>query len=381
MIPSEFSIVELLLIFCLLGIVPIVGVATGLLVRQRNSTNQIPSALRPMLLLMLAMPLVVGLLRQNDLFDMVRDVLPFMFFLLPVFMYKKLHSNPDTWIALMCNGYSFVGLAMSVRHFAQSGASFSDIGEQSIFGTGISLAFDPAVQFAFPYLLGMSLIKLIDRSFVSAASHFILSLIPMFALLGVVARAPLVLSICSVGLMLFIGFKSKLFGGIMLGIFVLMIAFSLSGESVISKAIELMLLKHENYGINGRDLEFSVVMQNAATLNKLIFGQGWGGLIANPLGDGALWRYVHNMLLYFFFKQVLIGLAAVIFYSYWLIRIFIRNLIKLIGRGDPRIVALLSLIPPMFGSFLLEVTFKTMMFGLLLCLLVAISASLKKQGT
>lgn len=380
MIPMEFGIPELALLVLLLIAVPLLGVVHGFFPTMQRSALMVPNNLRLVVLLMLTFPVLVGLIRQNDFADVIRDVLPFLFFLLPIFLYRNLHNKPDTWIFVMCFGFSFIGIAMTLRHFAQAGASFSDIGEQSIFGTGISLAFDPAVQFAFPFLLGMAIKSAIERHMLMASVLFVLALIPLFAILGVVARAPLLLSFFSVGLMVLFGFRSRVVNLIVLGLFVLFIVLALAGDNMISKSIELMLLKHENYGISSRDLELSAVLQNAESFDKLMFGEGWGGLISNPIGDGAMWRFVHNMFAYYFFKQGVFGLLGVFFYIYWLTKVYLSAFVKLKNQGGVRLIALLALIPPILGSLFLEVTYKTLIFGLLLSLVIAISAS-TKQGS
>jgi hypothetical protein len=380
MIPKEFELPELALFLLLLILVPVLGVIHGFFPTSKQSAFMVPNNLRVVVFLMLWIPILVGLFRQNELIDLIRDVLPFLFFLLPIFLFRKLHCNPKAWILVMCTGFSFIGVAMTLRHFAQAGASIADIGEQSIFGTGISLAFDPAIQFAFPFLFGLAIKMAIERHLLKASVLFFISLIPLFAILGVVARAPLVLSFFAIGLMVLLGFRNKVVNLIVFALFLLFIVVALAGDNMISRSIGLMLLKHENYGVSSRDLEVSAVLQNADSFDKIIFGEGWGGLISNPIGDGAMWRFVHNMFAYYFFKQGIVGLLGVIIYVAWLSKIYFRSFQKLKNEGGVRLIALLALIPPILGSLFLEVTYKTLIFGLLLSLVIAISASTKKLG-
>ena len=97
-------------------------------------------------------------------------------------------------------------------------------------------------------------------------------------------------------------------------------------------ALDLMLQKQERVGQSGRVEEFVAVLDNAASsVPKMLFGEGWGGSMANPTGNGAKFRFTHNVVSYFILKSGLIGMVLLLFYLMWVCRLYFSSIKFLSG--------------------------------------------------
>ncbi|RME60808.1 hypothetical protein D6779_01435 [Candidatus Parcubacteria bacterium] len=134
----------------------------------------------------------------------------------------------------------------------------------------------------------------------------------------------------------------------------------------------MIAAKNEVSGVlNARDQEALAVLSNIDSVPRLLFGEGWGGLIANPVAGGAKLRYVHNLFFFYLFKCGIVGLAALTIYLFWCFWSLL-HIRKLFHMNHFVFLALLATMAPLVVAGWLEPMYKALSFGLVLCLWVAI---------
>jgi hypothetical protein len=140
-------------------------------------------------------------------------------------------------------------------------------------------------------------------------------------------------------------------------------------------ALRAMADKTRLVGLNARLEETAEAFRRvSATPGRLLFGEGWGALLANPTVGGDLVRYLHGFVPYAAFKAGLVGAAVALA---WLSGLVPRAAAA--GRRDPDLV--LACLPPLVAGLAVHTGFKHLCFGLVLALLVrAGSAAAAEAG-
>ncbi|MBE9490585.1 MAG: hypothetical protein IMY67_09855 [Bacteroidetes bacterium] len=377
MMPRSFGIAELFVGVVLIYLSINATTVNYLIMPDKNILRVTPpSYIKKAFLFFLVVPLMVGFIRQNDILDIIRDIIPLMFLFMPLFFYSRIKANSVYWYKGFVYALAFIGIAMTIRHFFDSDNTIDDLGEKLILGGKISLAHDPAVLFSAIFFSGMGFHKLFRGNLLTACVFMSLSVIPLSAIFAVAARAPLGLYIVALLLLSYLNSSSNkvaaylspfVFGALIL------VVFYIFGE-VITKSVDMMLLKHETYGVSSRDIELLAVSELVTNnIYNFFLGIGWGGLILNPIGGvGASWSFVHNMFAYFLFKSGVIGLFFIFLYFYWIIKCCIQAFLVFKKSSNEVIIGLIAAVPPVLINSLLEVGYKTITFGLLITLIVII---------
>jgi hypothetical protein len=310
-------------------------------------------------------PLIAGLAQGHDSGLIVRDMIPFLFLLLPLFFTASfLGSEPFQRLfpyMLCLMGLIFVGRVIGNVLLHMQDGNFA-IGFMPDPGNLVNA---PLVLFAALFLAGMGGLKLIDAKTVPAVlvafGCFALTLVLLAGMAGVGQRAHIGAWLLTV--ILWIGLltvKRPLALGRV------MIALAVAGLLLwpfVAEILQGLAHKTSAVGLNNRLEEAHVVWESFRDRPlALIFGQGWGATIVSPAVGSNPVNYTHNLMTTYLLKSGLLGLALVLTYLWAL------------GSGIWRIlwvhpVAALALAAPFLIDIFLYASFKSLDFGLLLLLL------------
>lgn len=368
MIPDRLGIAELI-IALLLAIIALNGFLY--IIYPKNHSEKRDTSNRLIFLYLFFIPTITGLFLQNMLVDIVRDLLPLLFFLLPIFILTHIKKSPDIWFRYLSTSLVFIGIMMSIRHFAGSSISITEIGTKPIFvDEGISLANDPSTLFASIFLVGMGFYFLGQKRTGLGLSCLALAIIPISATLAATARAPSAMIVIATLLFIVQNISHGSNKVFKLITFTSLIAIAvILNLDVLKGVYELLLLKHETYGNTIREIELIVAIEfMTKDITTFMIGGGWGALLNHPLANGGQWSFIHNMFGYFAFKTGILGLIILCMYLIWIVTLGLRALIQ---KNQIVFITLIATSAPLLINAIFEVGYKTLPFGLLICLIIS----------
>ena len=345
-------------------------------------------------------PLLIGVARGNGFSDIARDVAPLMFMVALPFLFRFLPQDRSTpKLRALLLAVLVVGLVSAlqfhlgiVKLFGSMDTYISkyDLGSVSpekgvgrnaiymlkLFGLGDAdyQAFllkgqDPAILFSAIYLLcsGIAFILVKPR-------RFFLGLLALgggsfcfyeFAALGMRAFSGLtVLAIIIYASYLISSKKVPVGNFIVAGIFGLLLTYT----QIINLAVQ-MWEKNQANGLSGRPAElyaaFGAISENFISL---LFGVGWGGLLANPIYQGATTRYTHSLFSFWLLKTGVVGFAMLVLFVTLLFR---RIDLRGIWSSSHRLAVFLAASAVIIIGLFFEPTYKMLSFGLIMGLLLA----------
>jgi len=379
--PDKIGVAELFIGLCLLVFV---GVRRPIhifdLRKNDNNANgvSVPLYVRIGFLYLLFIPTFHGLIvMQNDFGNWVRDIIPLMYMFLPILLLSLVRKEPEKWLIVLVVSLCTVGFLFSWRvvldpsFIVNSSGMFSVNHEES---NQDHLMQDVSVNFGLTFLMCMALWYVLKREYLKGVTLFLVAFVFLLVVVASVLRAPLGLLLVVLISLIFSQVKKKkvlltlVVMVLLIAPFILMYIQEIT--LFINQVLSAMFLKQEIYGINSRDLEVMAVINNAGkNITLLLFGEGWGGLLSNPIGGGSSWRFVHNMFMYFVFKVGIVGSVAFAFYFFWLFKLYICSF-----RSSSLVLLLsLSLISPLLIAMILEASYKSLSFGLVLLLIPLMS--------
>ena len=290
----------------------------------------------------------------------LRDLVPFLFLFLPVFLWPLLLQKPQYGRALLfCS--VVIGLLFSLR------SVLSKVGPCLPFCSDELLYLEnmPTVLFAALILLGFPMQRFVRTGSAKAFAFLILcafvSLIPGAALVLSSQRA----SLGAVALYAFLTGAFYLYQrpGRMVPVVLLGLLFLLPLIVFLPAVFESLLSKTEQVGFNNRPEEAAAVW-GAVAQNpfSLLFGLGWGAHFHSPAVGGVSVNFTHNFFTTMLLKCGVCGLISSFLY--------IAGLARVLGR--------LVFLNPVFGlalaaPFLIDITlyasFKSLDFGLTLLMI------------
>ncbi|MEZ5528806.1 MAG: hypothetical protein R3E57_02505 [Porticoccaceae bacterium] len=301
----------------------------------------------------LIVPSLNFVLGDWELNDYVRDLVPLIYLSLPFLIRHGSISSDSRNIFLF--GLIFSGVAFSVRYFYESGLQLNQIGKIVCFDNDGYYPFDPTVTFSMIYCLCCAFlgkVSLLLRILLMTSG-----LVCAAALFGVAQRAPIGLLILSMSILFFAETAFMRLFVVLLVAIAVWIFFEGAIESVFSVLIEKQLV----YGDNNKIAEFKDVLSALDTPTKIFFGLGWGALFDSSAYDG-LTSNTHSIISYFIVKTGAIGSLFLFIY----ISFFLVSAVKLFL--NDRVLAL-SIVSALFIGLLLQPTYKTLSFGILLLVL------------
>lgn len=309
----------------------------------------------------MSVPLCVAVLSGHNATAIMRDVLPFLFLFLPLFLLQMIRARPY-YFRSTCFAILMIGLLFSLRSLSMR------------FGVGcgvwcgnelLYLENMPSVLFSCLFLLGMAMFFVYRRfsagSIAVAAFLVLLSVLPLVAMAVTLQRASLgavVLYLVLISGYFFYKSPARAFGVMVCAVIALTLI-NISFAHIFDSLIE----KTQKVGLNMRPQEFEAVWHVVTRdLWTFLFGLGWGGHFNSPAVGGLSVNFTHN-----FFTSVLLktGLLGVIFcVSY------IAGLLERLSRVifmNP--VFGLALAGPIFIDLTLYASFKSLDFGLVLLMI------------
>ena len=307
----------------------------------------------------------LGLIHDQAPDLMLRDLIPFGFLFLPLFL-AALATNHERWLLTLT---LIMGAITAIR-------ALNDMLGFLTFDLNI-LTSELTYLANAPTILLMTLISL-HRFMHSFTGQWRLSLLlyAALALLGLIVMA-LSLQRASLGFTALYGAVLLLYYGalspgritvLVTALITIFIAFSAQDVLLLLDAI---IDKTQRYGVNKRDLEWQALW-DAATANgplALLFGHGWGASFISPATDGDRVNFTHGIFGAMILKIGLIGASLTATYMLQLGKILMQNM-----RTQPWLALALA------GPFLIDVTlygaYKSLDFGVILMLIASLKTSL-----
>jgi hypothetical protein len=300
-----------------------------------------------LLLYGLTIPVIGGLMAGHDPGLMLRDVIPFLFLLLPLFM-ADWRSDFVPAKKMVVGAVVFIGVAFGARVF--SGGPGHD---------PLYLSIAPTVVFAAIFLAGLAgqfLFRAITlKSFIIAAGLMALALLPFAAMIMTVQRASLTLSALALGVLFLLAcWRNPLRAA---GPALLIVAMLILFGPVAGAVYDSLLLKQGLVGTNMRVQEAAAVFDAVGhSVWQVFFGKGWGATIASPAVSGVTVNYTHSLLTTYWLKTGMAGVFLLVLYLYGIC----APLVRLLGKNPLLAVALAV---PVVIDVILYSSFKSLDFG------------------
>lgn len=318
----------------------------------------------------LTVPLLVALLMGNAFGSIIRDIVPYLFLLLPVLAGPLLSTRPTDKKYLIV-AILFIGIAFSLRVLLPVLSIPEGFGglSQSIRShpdDPAYLANAPTVLFSAVFLLaygGFLVYK--SSSFVSFAKSLamiLLAMIPVMAMAAIMQRA----SIGYIGFALLLLLMLAISKNPLRAIVPLVLAFliALLVWNDLQDLSQRLWHKTELVGLNMRAQEALLVVKDVSqSLWFILFGKGWGAMIASPAVGGASVNFTHSLITATWLKTGLIGVAILGLYLFHLAHMLFRMLWQ-----HPVLAAALA--GPFVIDIFLYASYKSLDFGLILLLIV-----------
>ena len=372
--PDNFGVPEIIIGLCLVlfvGLQPFYKIIS----LQRMEFSIIPPPIFVIFYILLLIPLFQGILiKENNLNDIVRDIIPFIYLFLPVFFMDKIEENPKYWRKILFISISTIGVAFAYRHLFTVSNPFQIIGKGIIYGNKEYFPMDPAVLFTASLLplLGLKEIFL-NSKFRKGILYLIFGAFTYLALIAILVRAQILLVIFVLAVYLFFISKANIGKFLIISIIILTIVIS-NFESLLP-IVSLIGEKFQSAGLNNRDVEFIAVIENSnLSIENFLFGEGWGGLIQNPASPGSKIRFTHNIFNYFLLKSGVIGVFLIVGYFF-----FIAKFLWKIRTNNDNLVMKLGLFNILLVHLILEPGFKMLSIGLILVYFITFFNSSKNE--
>lgn len=306
------------------------------------------------------LPLGTGLMAGHAPGLILRDVIPFLFMVMPLFFDPALEKKPQR-IALVCIFIVFVGLAFSLR-------SFGSVFDPAYWLGGVAeltyFANAPTVLFAALFCIGLAGEKILRARALS-------DILKIAILLSVTAIAliAMILMVQRAFLGAFVLYSASLTG---LAVFkmpyrawrllILIIPALVFGFPYWSGIGQMLFEKTQNVGFNMRAQEWGAVWNVLKDEPvAMLLGTGWGGTFSSPAVGGLSVSFTHGLLSSMLLKTGIVGCALSVFYIGALLKTLAKPLIQ-----DP--ILALALIAPVLIDVFLYASFKSLDFGLILLL-------------
>ncbi|MCB9990640.1 MAG: hypothetical protein H6867_04565 [Rhodospirillales bacterium] len=312
-----------------------------------------------LLLFGLSVPVVNGFLMGNSVSGIMRDILPFFFLLLPVFLQSAWLAQ-ERQIKILTALVVILGLVFSLRVLLPAYFNLAGLQPSSV-PDPLRLANAPTVLFAALLLSGLSGLYLYRGDLFKSALCALLCVIPLMTVALITQRASIG-AFCLSGLVLFMIGAVRRPYRVLLPLLMISCVVAVYWQPI-DEIIHSLLRKSSMVGFNMRGQEAQVVRDAVGgSLWTVLFGKGWGATIASPAVGGAVVNFTHSLPTMYWLKTGLVGVCIVLVYlarlGALLVPLFFRN---------P--VVALALAGPFLIDIFLYASFKSLDFGLILLLI------------
>ena len=315
------------------------------------------------LLFGLSVPLLGGILTGNDPGLLLRDVIPFLFMMLPLFLFPLIEKNDERFLL-----FSVLGLGVLFALRAGFELPFLGKGEELYY-----LANMPSVLFAAVFCAGLAAADFVQRFSVKASVKALMlcgvAALCLWPMIETQQRASLGVFVLSLAFVLAVyGMKYPH------RIFIIVLALACVGGVFISEILDVfenLNRKTELVGVNMRAAEWAAVWDEiSAHPLSVFFGQGWGATFSSPAVADIDVNFTHGLLSSLLLKTGLIGLALGLVYLSTLGRMLISGF-----KTQP--VLAVAIAGPVLIDVFLYASFKSLDFGLVLALIPMLCLRIK----
>ena len=352
--PDDPGMLEVLIAALLILAVGVSGVRMVAFER-----NEIPVRLAQIFLLFgLSVPLLGGVLSGNDFGLLLRDVIPFLFMMLPLLLLPLIEKNDERFLL-----FSVLSLGFLFALRASFEIPFLGKGEELYY-----LANMPSVLFAAVFCAGLAAQGFVERfNFKAVLKALVLcgvAALCVWPMIETQQRASIGVFVLSLVVLIAVfGIKHPR------RIFIVVLAFMCAGGLFVSDILnvfETLNRKTELVGVNMRAAEWAAVWNEiSGNALSLFFGQGWGATFSSPAVADIDVNFTHGLLSSLLLKTGLVGLMFGVGYLLALGRI-LRSAFKV----QP--VLVLAIAGPVLIDVFLYASFKSLDFGLVLALIPAV---------
>jgi hypothetical protein len=309
---------------------------------------------------------------SNQLSDVIRDLIPLIYFYLPLLFYPTMVKRIDRWRPMLAIAIGCIGFCYSIRHFQSARIPFYRIGRSVISGDRNYFGMDPAVIFASVYFL-ISLFERVEKP-IKAVPFAVAAVVTVAVPASIVVRAQIFLVGFFTVLYILVNLKNfsrKTAFKILITIgAVAFIGFRIASSQIASNVVNLAMEKNSRVGLSGRDHEVAAVVDALAQDPfHFTFGYGWGSLIRTNANNLKPARFVHNVVVYFIFKTGVLGFLLMLSYFVLWGRLLFR-LMRYSFRRQSDIAVVFGAGAAIALNFLLEPGYKMFSLGLILLLVL-----------
>jgi hypothetical protein len=316
-------------------------------------------------------PLIVGLINGNYLTDVVRDVIPLFYMMIPAFLFGGGALGLRYYLEKFPYVLAVVGVIFACRELLLWYFS-GGLGVGVIMSTDDYIIQSPLVLFAGVFLFCRAILSFYQYKYFAAIVFFAFGVLPFLGFYYAVLRAPL-------GLMVLIPvvYAFLLYGRNLIKLFIFLflllpvILFLLTDLDV-GYYLSMFIEKQEKYGDNNKLAEIREVWRliSEGGFLKFAFGNGWGGTWFSP-AVGAEVRYAHSLVTYSILKG---GAAGLLFFILSYLVFFLASVTAFlkVKKSPYMLLILLSIMPPIYVNVFLESAYKTLGFGLVSALLFCV---------
>lgn len=333
------------------------------------------SAGQTLLLYGLAVSTLTGIMNGQDPALILRDVLPFLFMMLPVFLGAYFQERPEQTRFLLF-AILMLGLVFTLRGIAEQAHLVSAWLGGGTRGELTYFANAPTILFTALFLGGTALGTL--RGNAKGFKPYIRALV--FAFLAILACLPAALTAQRASIAYGILFFLTIAG---IGLvqspkrtIVFVFVFTILALPLIDDIrilVDGLSRKTDLVGLNRRAEEWSAIWDSLlGSVWHILFGHGWGGTFPSPAVGEVRVNFSHGLLSSALLKGGMFGLALTAAYIGALIKILVRAL-------KPAPVLMLALLGPVLIDTLLYASFKSLDFGLLLLFIPAAAAMIETE--
>lgn len=314
-------------------------------------------------------PLLRGAWLGWGLGDVLRDLVPAVYLFVPLLLVPALRRAGPHAVEALAAALMLAGLFFALRWWRQADWGFGAVGLRAMGDGRMYFLNAPSVLFAAIGLPASGLALAARGGWLRGLAGLVLGLVLglagalcLAALAGAVHRMALVLALPALAGAALCHARRGRAGGIVLLALALLAA--VGSADALSGAFGQLGEKTRLAGANTRWEEaMAAVEQAASSPATFLFGEGWGGLLANPAVGGWRVSYTHTLATYTLVKAGAFGLMALALWLGGLAPILWRAL-----RADPPLA--LAALPPLAVSLLAHTSFKYLDTGILLTLLV-----------
>ena len=310
----------------------------------------------------LTIPIVLALINGHQMSDVVRDIIPFFYLVIPVFLLWVGSYHPERFLTAL----AVIGISFSIRTIL---AYQPILLNPSLWGQGppadlLYLANSPEVLFSALYCIGQGGAYFLTQG--QRLKGFLVSLLavlPLMAMSLMTQRAGVGAAAIYIVISLCIVTYHKPKWGAIFAFLILMAGFV--AWPVFEPVLFLLWQKTGIVGLNARTQEWAAVMNILSNdWANLLFGEGWGGRLENPAVGGLNVNYTHSLISSLLLKTGIIGSLVILGGCLWPVARSFRYLMTEKRSFDLMIMG--AALFPLLISVFLYASYKSLGFGLIL---------------